>query len=200
MPSANPYDRRPTQAAEDRDEDASKAFGEGLSDELLRQRESGHGSQDHDADRGYAKSELSVLGPTVHFKGELSADEDLMIQGRVEGSIRHNASHLTVGAKGKVKANVHANHIVVQGEVIGDLYGTEAVIIEASARVRGNVFAPRVALHEGAKFKGSIDMEATEESKPSASAKSSTGSSARSKKSGTAKETVSDEKVDELLD
>ena len=129
----------------------------------------------------------------------------LMIQGRVEGSIRHNASHLTVGAKGKVKANVHANHIVVQGEVVGDLFGTEAVIIEASARVRGNVFAPRVALHEGAKFKGSIDMDGTGESKLSSdSAKSSESakSPARStrKKAGSSKDAVSDEQVDELLD
>ncbi len=111
------------------------------------------------ASRGADK--FTVLGATVRFKGELVADEDLMIQGQIEGSIEQKASHLTIGSKGIIKADINANHVIVQGEVIGDLYATEAVIVEASARVRGNIFAPRVTLNDGAQFKGSIDMDAS---------------------------------------
>jgi cytoskeletal protein CcmA (bactofilin family) len=60
-----------------------------------------------------------------------------------------------------IKADINANHVIVQGEVIGDLYATEAVIVEAGARVRGDIFAPRVTLKDGAQFKGSIDMDAS---------------------------------------
>lgn len=103
--------------------------------------------------------ELSVLGPTIRFKGELVANEDLMIQGQIEGSIEHEARHLTIGSKGKIKADIHGNSIIVQGEVDGDLYASETVVVEASARVRGNIYAPRVAIKDGARFKGSIDMD-----------------------------------------
>lgn len=106
-----------------------------------------------------AAGNMSVLGPTLHFKGELSAEEDLLIQGTVEGSIHHDAEHLAIGSHGTVKADVHARHIRAQGQVEGDLYGTEAVVVEASARVLGNIYAPRVGLKEGARFKGSIDMD-----------------------------------------
>ena len=102
-------------------------------------------------------SKFTVLGATVRFKGELVADEDLMIQGQIEGSIRQKANLLTIGSKGIIKADIHANHVIVQGEVIGDFYVSEAVIIEASARVRGNISAPRVTLNDRAQFKGSID-------------------------------------------
>ena len=102
--------------------------------------------------------QLSVLGPTLVFKGELSAEEDLLIQGRVEGSIQHNQS-LTVGKEGSVKANIKAQYITVEGTVEGDLFGTKAVLVREGGDVRGNIFSPTVSLVEGARFNGSVDMD-----------------------------------------
>ncbi|MGI9284433.1 MAG: bactofilin family protein [Pseudomonadales bacterium] len=101
----------------------------------------------------------SVLGPTLVFKGELSAEEDLLIQGRIEGSIEHNERNLTISEQGYVKANIHAKVITVEGTVEGDLNGDDAVIIRQTGDVLGNIVAPRVTLEDGAKFKGGIDME-----------------------------------------
>ena len=100
----------------------------------------------------------SVLGPTLKFKGELTADEDLLIQGRVEGSIRHSSS-LTIGEGGYVKANVAAEYIVVEGRVQGDLKGSKCVKVRESAKIDGNILSPKVSLVEGATFNGKIDMD-----------------------------------------
>jgi cytoskeletal protein CcmA (bactofilin family) len=100
----------------------------------------------------------SVLGPTLRFRGELSAQEDLIIQGSVEGSITHTQS-LTVGTDGTMKGDIRARVIVIDGKVEGDLYATESVNIRATAKVKGNVFAPRVGITEGAFFQGQIEMQ-----------------------------------------
>jgi cytoskeletal protein CcmA (bactofilin family) len=103
-------------------------------------------------------SRASVLGPTLKFRGELSAQEDLIVQGSVEGSITHTQS-LTVGTDGTMKGDIRARVIVVDGKVEGDLYATESVNIRATAKVKGNVFAPRVGISEGAFFQGQIEMQ-----------------------------------------
>jgi cytoskeletal protein CcmA (bactofilin family) len=100
----------------------------------------------------------SVLGPTLRFKGELSAQEDLIIQGSVEGSITHTQS-LTVGTDGTMKGDIRARVIIIDGKVDGDLYATESVNIRATAKVKGNVFAPRVGITEGAFFQGQVEMQ-----------------------------------------
>jgi cytoskeletal protein CcmA (bactofilin family) len=100
----------------------------------------------------------SVLGPTLRFRGELSAQEDLIIQGTVEGSITHTQS-LTIGTDGTMKGDIRARVIVIDGKVEGDLYATESVNIRATAKVKGNVFAPRVGIIEGAFFQGQVDMQ-----------------------------------------
>ena len=100
----------------------------------------------------------SVLGPTLKFRGELSAQEDLIIQGSVEGSITHT-QNLTVGTDGTMKGDIRARVIVVDGKVDGDLYATESVNIRATAKVKGNIFAPRVGIVEGAFFQGQIEMQ-----------------------------------------
>jgi len=105
-----------------------------------------------------AAPRASVLGPTLRFRGELSAQEDLIIQGSVEGSITHTQS-LTVGTDGTMKGDIRARVIVVDGKVDGDLYATESVNIRATAKVKGNVFAPRVGITEGAFFQGQIEMQ-----------------------------------------
>ena len=100
----------------------------------------------------------SILGSTLKFKGELTADEDLLIQGQVEGTIRHSSS-LTIGDTGHVKADVSAEYIAVDGRVDGDLRGVKSVKIRESAQINGNIVSPNVALLEGAKFNGKIDMD-----------------------------------------
>jgi cytoskeletal protein CcmA (bactofilin family) len=105
-----------------------------------------------------AAPRASVLGPTLRFRGELSAQEDLIIQGSVEGSITHTQS-LTVGTDGSMKGDIRARVIVIDGKVEGDLYATESVSVRATAKVKGNVFAPRVGITEGAFFQGQIEMQ-----------------------------------------
>jgi cytoskeletal protein CcmA (bactofilin family) len=107
-----------------------------------------------------ANAKMSVIGKTLVFKGELTANEDLLIQGRVEGTITHSANHLAIGANGDVTADVRAQRVIIQGKLEGDVRATESVTVEVSANVHGNIFAPRVSLKDGAKFKGNIDMDA----------------------------------------
>jgi cytoskeletal protein CcmA (bactofilin family) len=104
-----------------------------------------------------ASERASILGPTLYFKGDLSAEEDLLMQGRVEGSITHT-QRLTVGPQGTVKANIHAQTIIVEGTVDGDLQAEKSVMVKESARVCGNIFSPTVSILEGAAFSGNIDM------------------------------------------
>ena len=111
-----------------------------------------------DAKASDAAPRASVLGPTLKFRGELSAQEDLIVQGSVEGSITHTQS-LTVGTDGTMKGDIRARVIVVDGKVEGDMYATESVNIRATAKVKGNVFAPRVGISEGAFFQGQIEMQ-----------------------------------------
>jgi cytoskeletal protein CcmA (bactofilin family) len=103
-----------------------------------------------------------VLGKSVVFKGEFEADEDLLIDGRVEGKITHRAEHLTIGANGNVKADIMARRVLVQGRVVGNIHATDTIVIEPSAHVAGNLFAPRVGLKEGAEFDGRIQMTRSE--------------------------------------
>jgi cytoskeletal protein CcmA (bactofilin family) len=101
---------------------------------------------------------IPVLGKTLLFRGELTAEEDVILQGRVEGSIRH-ARNLIIGPEGSVLGDVYASHLTVEGLVEGDLHGSEAVIVRATAQVRGNIFAPRVGIMEGATFNGRVEMD-----------------------------------------
>ena len=105
-----------------------------------------------------ANERTSILGPTLYFKGDLTAEEDLLIQGRVEGSITHT-QRLTVGAQGTVKANIRAQLIIVEGTVDGDLHADKSVFVKETAKVCGNIFSPTVSIVEGANFSGSIDMD-----------------------------------------
>jgi cytoskeletal protein CcmA (bactofilin family) len=99
----------------------------------------------------------SVLGATLRFRGELRADEDFVLQGHVEGSI-HHSKNLTIGTDGIVKGDSRAATLIVDGTVEGDLYALESIHIRTTARVQGNLFAPRVAIADGAQFNGKIDM------------------------------------------
>jgi len=109
-----------------------------------------------------AAEKLSVLGPTLVFKGELSADEDLMLRGRVEGSINHTAS-LRIGKEGSVVGNITAKYITVEGRVEGDLHGSGSVTVKESANIDGNIYSPTVSLLEGSNFNGAIEMKKAKE-------------------------------------
>lgn len=141
---------------------------------------------------GSEPSPSAVIGPKITIKGELTGEEDLMIQGRVEGTVDLKGNHLTVGKQGVIKANVMAKTITIQGTVEGDIIGEERVSITASSNVQGNVIAARVTLEDGAKFRGSIEMESNKSSnsasQPAATASSngSSGTSSRSSGSGSA--------------
>jgi cytoskeletal protein CcmA (bactofilin family) len=103
------------------------------------------------------ETEGSVLGATLRFKGELRADEDFVLQGRVDGSI-HHSQNLTIGTDGVVKGDSRAATIVVDGTVEGDLYALESISLRATAKVQGNLLAPRIAIADGASFNGKVDM------------------------------------------
>ncbi len=98
----------------------------------------------------------SVIGPTLIFKGELSADEDLIIEGTIEGTIAHQQKNLVVGKQGRVKADIHAKEAVIEGNVVGDIRGDERVVLAEGADVTGNITSPRVQIADGARFNGSI--------------------------------------------
>ena len=113
-------------------------------------------SNDPNADSG--SEPVSVIGETLHFKGELSAGEDLVIEGKVEGKINQGKCCLTVKPKGEIVANVNATKIFIEGKVTGDLAATVSVTVRESGVVDGNIIAPRVAINEGATFNGNIQM------------------------------------------
>jgi cytoskeletal protein CcmA (bactofilin family) len=111
---------------------------------------------------GYAtrtRGEAATIGPSIRIKGELSGEEDTIIEGLVEGSVNLEKNHLTIGNNGRVNADVRAKTVTILGELRGDVVGNEKVVIRKTGNVRGNIVAPRVSLEEGAMFKGSIEME-----------------------------------------
>ena len=100
-----------------------------------------------------------LIGKSVVVEGELHGSEDLTIEGRVEGKITLKQHVLTVGAHGHIQAQVFAKSVVVLGEVIGNIEATETIAISAEGSVEGDLKAPRVAISEGGRFRGGIDMQ-----------------------------------------
>jgi cytoskeletal protein CcmA (bactofilin family) len=100
-----------------------------------------------------------MIGPGIHIKGTVTGDEDLIIQGRVEGTIDLGGHEVFIGQSGRVVADIKAKRIEIEGEVTGDVNGVEKVVIAHSGKLWGNIVAPRVTLEDGAVFKGVIDME-----------------------------------------
>ena len=113
----------------------------------------------------------AILGPSISIKGSLSGEEDLLIEGHVEGEISFKKHTVTVGKRGRVDADLYCKSIYVEGEVHGNLYGDDLVVVRKSAHVQGNAVAPRVSLEDGSQFHGAIDMQPkqtkqTQQSKP----------------------------------
>jgi cytoskeletal protein CcmA (bactofilin family) len=99
------------------------------------------------------------IGKSVVIKGELNGSEDLTIEGQVEGKIELRQNVLTIGPNGKIKAAVFAKSVIVLGEVVGNVTASEKVDIRDNGSVDGDLISPRVAIAEGAHFRGSIDMQ-----------------------------------------
>jgi cytoskeletal protein CcmA (bactofilin family) len=102
--------------------------------------------------------ERAMIGATISIKGDLAGEEDLLIEGQVEGKIELRRHSVTVGKNGRIKADIYGRIITVEGSVEGNLYGEEQLVVKQSGTVRGNIVAPRVALEDGSNFKGNIDM------------------------------------------
>lgn len=105
-----------------------------------------------------------MIGSTIKIKGEVTGDEDLQIEGSVEGAIELVDHQVTIGETGKVRADIIAKTVIVNGRVTGDITGGEMVIITKSGNINGNIVTPRMTLEDGAVFKGSIDMDPGETS------------------------------------
>ena len=109
-----------------------------------------------------------MIGQSIEIKGTITGNENLVIEGTVDGSVNLPDNDLTIGESGKVTADLAAKNVKVEGQVTGDISGSEKVVVSKSGRVRGNIIAPRVTLEDGAKFKGSIDMDPGEPARPAA--------------------------------
>ena len=99
------------------------------------------------------------IGKSVVIKGELNGSEDLTVEGQVEGKIELKDHVLTIGPNGKIKAQVFAKAVIVLGEVVGNVTASEKVDIRDGGSVDGDIVSPRVAIAEGAHFRGSVDMQ-----------------------------------------
>ncbi len=139
----------------------SKKEGSDRQDEWSRQEtQSASGSTATSAGSAPARShEVAVIGRSIRIDGDLQGEEDLRIEGDVNGTVQLRNNTLTIGQEGKIRANVYAKSVTVDGLMEGDLFGSERVSIRGNAQVRGNITAPRVSLEDGARFKGSIEMD-----------------------------------------
>src|SRR6476469_8545576 len=105
------------------------------------------------------EKDIVNIGKSVVIKGELNGSEDLTIEGHVEGTIQLRDHVLTIGPNGRIKAEVFAKAVIVLGEVTGNVTATEKVDIRDKGSVDGDIISPRVAIAEGAHFRGSVDMQ-----------------------------------------
>lgn len=103
---------------------------------------------------------LVNIGQSIQIKGELTGNEDLTIEGKVDGKIILKEHNLTIGANGRIAAEIQAKTVLVIGEVVGNITSGDKVEVAATGSMRGDIVAPRVVLADGARFKGSIDMDA----------------------------------------
>jgi cytoskeletal protein CcmA (bactofilin family) len=107
------------------------------------------------------EKDIVNIGKSVVIKGELNGSEDLTIEGHVEGTIQLREHILTIGPNGRIKAQVFAKSVIVLGEVTGNVTASDKVDIRDNGSVDGDIVSPRVAIAEGAHFRGSVDMQRT---------------------------------------
>jgi len=103
--------------------------------------------------------QVAIIGQSIQIKGELTGNEDLTIDGTVEGNIQLKDNSLTIGPNGNIKADINAKKVTIVGEVQGNVTAEETVEIRESGKLRGNITTPRLIIADGAFFKGSVEME-----------------------------------------
>jgi cytoskeletal protein CcmA (bactofilin family) len=101
----------------------------------------------------------AVIGASIHVDGKLRGEEDLLIEGKVKGTVELKKNSVTIGSSGEVQADVYAHTIYVDGRLNGNLVASERIVIRKSAEIRGSITSPRVSLEDGARFNGTIDMD-----------------------------------------
>jgi cytoskeletal protein CcmA (bactofilin family) len=116
-----------------------------------------------------SERDIVNIGKSVVIKGELNGSEDLTIEGQVEGTIQLPDHVLTIGPNGKIKAQVFAKAVIVLGEVTGNVTASEKIDIRDNGSVDGDIVSPRIAIAEGAHFRGSVDMQRKGATPPAAS-------------------------------
>lgn len=121
--------------------------------------------------KGQNERDVVNIGKSVVIKGELNGSEDLTVEGNVEGKIELREHVLTIGPHGKIKAEVFAKAVIVLGEVVGNITASEKVDIRDNGSVDGDIVSPRVAIAEGAHFRGSVDMQRKAPAAPATAAK-----------------------------
>jgi cytoskeletal protein CcmA (bactofilin family) len=108
--------------------------------------------------RPAASGERATIGRSITIRGDVTGDEDLLIQGRVDGSVSLREHAITVGPDGVVKASIVGRVVSIEGRVEGNVSADEQIVLRASATVQGDISAPRVVLEDGAKFRGGVEM------------------------------------------
>jgi len=116
-------------------------------------------SSNHPGTNQKVENDIVNIGKSVVIKGELNGSEDLTIEGQVEGTIQLRDHVLTIGPNGRIKAQVFAKSVIVLGQVAGNVTASEKVDIRDNGSVDGDIVSPRVAIAEGAHFRGSVDMQ-----------------------------------------
>jgi cytoskeletal protein CcmA (bactofilin family) len=111
-------------------------------------------------------SGVATIGKGVRVKGQISSEEDLIVDGQVEGTLDLPQSRLTIGQNGRLKADIHAKSVVVRGQILGNVVATDKLEIRAEGRLTGNVSTHRIVVEDGAFFKGQIDIIKVEEPAP----------------------------------
>lgn len=136
-----------------------KKDGSERADELSARADSADTSASPTRAGSSTGSDVAVIGRSIRIDGDLRGEEDLRIEGDVNGTVRLDNHTLTIGGEGKMRADVYAKSVIIDGHMEGDLHSSERVEIRKNATVHGNITAPRVSLEDGAKFRGSIEMD-----------------------------------------
>ena len=113
-----------------------------------------------------SSSGSATIGSSIRIEGTLTGNEDLTIDGKVQGKIKLSGHSLTIGPNGKIEAGLRAKSVIVEGEVKGNITADDKIQITASGSVDGDLRAPRIALDDGACFAGSVDMGNASEARP----------------------------------
>jgi len=122
-------------------------------------------------ERSKPMSSVAVVGKSIVIKGELSGNEDLVLEGAVDGTITLTDNNLVVGADGRVNANLFARSVTITGKVEGDVTATERVEITATGSLKGNIRSPRLVINDGAFFQGTVEMKKVATTGPSPESK-----------------------------